>query len=604
MTASVLIGTKIPPVATGITPGVLGTDYHEYAQNIDFQTFNWQQSVILRGDACTFSVLRYIGEDDAADQLGFTYVPIPRKGNEVRVEINGKVEYGGVVLRTRLRRHGQGWEEYILDCRDYSYHLDRRTIRFLRLGQIAPADTEALRLRPRSTGEYIYETLRNIRDLSRRDRDPADYDQFYERFVQQAVIFQNPTGAATWTPETEATYDPLADWDKNVGSVTSGQNVPTVPAGDTAQGELPSAVIDRLTRNAGYFWYVDYDKRVVFVPDVESVVPVPLPRLGDYDPTSIILCESDVPEGPEEPVIWLSASKDFPGTGDGGNWFEYEEEDDIERVATRVWLDNVRVTVEPSITEDHTIIGGLFITLDRQIANQNSITGLTVSYGVDDDTTPTDLRAVGYSIDPLPRGEGSRGESPPSNTVWVDVSHAATPGGQRDLPVLFFSPDIPKLNVGSVITVTYNPYEDEVVYHDELEFQEEIAELTGGDGVHEYNYSRISGLELTNDQDRFARARQLLERLQQPLLSGSFVSYAQTWRPGQSFVRIDDNEREARPPTRMWVTNVNKTIEATHTQYREGQPKGMISGVFYRERMGVRVKSEIEFSSVKGGLNA
>ena len=146
-------------------------------------------------------------------------VAIPRAGHEAVLTVNGSTEFGGIVQRVRET--------------------------------------------PAGSSSFLYEV------------DCADYVRWFDRYLVQGVTY--PTNTTTGTAGS-IVKSIITDY-CNDGLISWGQSL--VEAGNVIQAqtfdfEPPSQCIDRIAKQIGYIWYVDYNKNVVFRSSLSTggVAPV------------------------------------------------------------------------------------------------------------------------------------------------------------------------------------------------------------------------------------------------------------------------------------------------------------------------------------------
>lgn len=134
-------------------------------------------------------------------------VAIPRAGHEAVLTVNGSTEFGGIVQRVRET--------------------------------------------PAGSSSFLYEV------------DCADYVRWFDRYLVQGVTYPTNTTSATAGSIIKSIITDYC----NKGLITWGQSL--IEAGNVIQAqtfdfEPPSQCIDRIAKQIGYIWYVDYNKNVVF----------------------------------------------------------------------------------------------------------------------------------------------------------------------------------------------------------------------------------------------------------------------------------------------------------------------------------------------------
>jgi hypothetical protein len=113
-----------------------------------------------------------------------------------------------------------------------------------------------------------------------------------------------------------------------------------------------------------------------------------------------------------------------------------------------------------------------------------------------------------------------------------------------------------------------------------------MARRTGGDGFHEFVYSRASELSVIQPEDLDEISKIILDRKATILMTGSFNTFVKGWQAGQSFrlywpeATIDDI---------MYVITVRKTVRSPADDYNLDPPDNII-------------ETEVIFSNIPRGV--
>ena len=203
-------------MSLSVTLTIGGTDVTAYAH---LETVRPTES--LRDRAGTMAGLRltipYSGTVPA--------VAVPRAGQEVVLEVAGTREFAGVVQRVRETPAGSRSYAYEVDCADYVRWLDRHLVQGVTLPAGAAGTTGAV-------GDVVTTLISSYANA----------------------------GAITW----------------DVSLVESGPVIPQV----VFDFEPVSGCLDRLAKQTGYRWWVDYDRRVVFAAIDAPAMAAPVPTVA------------------------------------------------------------------------------------------------------------------------------------------------------------------------------------------------------------------------------------------------------------------------------------------------------------------------------------
>lgn len=152
-------------------------------------------------------------------------VAVPRAGREVILTVSGTKEFAGVTQRVSESSAGSTSYAYTVDCADYTRWFDRYLVQGVKI--------------PDGDDETLTDTAGNI--------------------VRSIVTNTCNQGPITW-------------------GQSLIQDGPTIPQ-QTYDFESPSSAIDRIAKIAGFAWYLDYDRNVVFKPINGSTSPAPVSSL-------------------------------------------------------------------------------------------------------------------------------------------------------------------------------------------------------------------------------------------------------------------------------------------------------------------------------------
>lgn len=277
----------------------------------------------------------------------------------------------------------------------------------------------------------------------------------------------------------------------------------------------PSQAFDQISEAAGMSWWIDFDKRVN-LSEVESLLASHLP----------------VPPGRSRPALLVDT--------DTLSFYDMEIETDIVNVGTRSILKDtvVRSTDVQTDTVTWTTGSSSKIFLSRRPFSYLDVISVKKN-GV---SQPLVLEDIGVSAD----------AEPASGQVAVYVG----PRGGAASYVRFRTSD---LSSGDVIEVKYN-YDIAVDYHTtSLVGQADMKVKTGGDGIHEFVFTQISGLDVVSMVDLEEISEIILNRKSLPLITGRFTSMLKGWAARQAFDFIWNYETL---DIECFVTSVTKRVRA------------------------------------------
>ena len=274
---------------------------------------------------------------------------------------------------------------------------------------------------------------------------------------------------------------------------------------------LPSQALDVIAEASGMYWWIDPNKRINF--QALSVSQAPLQEVDREGGNARLLVETNTVD-----------------------YYNLIIGESIEGVGTKVVLRDTLIKSLASETEQfvwHTGEKRLF-GLERRpfsLAHVESVIrtrgSLSFTKVKEDIETVTAGRA-GVYIGPLTAGA----------TAYIRLHED-------------------DLNDGDIITVIYNyTISDD---HEALDAErvQPLADLTGGDGIHEFVFSQASELAVEDREtlDRISDA--ILDRKSTPIVRGQFRSLTKGWEAGQTFIL--SWPREAINEI-VYVINLQKTV--------------------------------------------
>ena len=274
---------------------------------------------------------------------------------------------------------------------------------------------------------------------------------------------------------------------------------------------LPSQALDVIAEASGMYWWIDPDKRLNF--QALSLSQAPL--------------QEDDREGANARLLVETNTVDYYNLTVG---------ESIEGVGTKSVLRDALIKSIATETEQfvwHTGEKRLF-GLERRPFSELDIISvirtrgpLTLTQVLEDLATPT-AGQVGIYVGP--RKAGAK--------AYIRLHED-------------------DLNNDDIITVIYNyTVSDD---HEALDAErvQPLADLTGGDGIHEFVFSQASELAVIDRETLDTISDTILERKSTPIVRGQFRSLTKGWEAGQTFIL--SWPKEAINET-VYVVNLQKTV--------------------------------------------
>ena len=316
---------------------------------------------------------------------------------------------------------------------------------------------------------------------------------------------------------------------------------------------LPAQVFSDLAENTGMIWWIDFDKRINF----RSTTEMPATFLPVVAEGRGIHVEEDVT-----------------------NYFDLTVEDSADGIGTKAIIKDA-IIQSTSQKLDNFEINSLQVTageaifyLTKKPANlfaiaevENLTQGTTYVPKLSEITRQED--DLSPSVDP---------DDPSKYQAYFFIGRQGNEGGAK---VRLISDSF---NNGDRIRVRYNYEtndEHENIDMDQVEVQ---AEATGGDGFHEFVFTKKSEIAVTDVTDLDIVADVLLSRKSKTLRRGSFKSMTKGWQAGQLFKLKWDRENIEED---VWVIIVNKTIRTP------ADDPTLLDNI---------IETEIRFSNIPRGL--
>ena len=295
------------------------------------------------------------------------------------------------------------------------------------------------------------------------------------------------------------------------------------------QRVAPSEAISTLAQRTGHVWWIDFDKRIVFRPST-SVWSDFLPIVNGNFALHIETNLSD--------------------------YYDLSLEESMEGIGTKAIIKDAIIR-SPNVTTDNAppdggvettginasqVSDGFRFRLKERPFSELDIISVIRNRGGVFTTLDQSLDGIAREVDDITPDDG--------NTCFIYVGKQGT----RNAYVRFI-PDT--LQAGDKFAVTYN-YE-KINEHEGLDVNRisDLALATGGDGVHEFVFSKGSEIAVTGIEGLDEIVEMLLDRKSKILKRGSFSSLTKGWKAGQMFNLVWDQESIDET---MWVISASKTI--------------------------------------------
>tara|TARA_B100000745_G_scaffold137941_1_gene90129 strand:- start:1895 stop:3358 length:1464 start_codon:yes stop_codon:yes gene_type:complete len=330
--------------------------------------------------------------------------------------------------------------------------------------------------------------------------------------LRQSAIADNPLGDYFYN----TFYNNV---DALVGNVYAIQIGPTIRR-QIFQRVAPADAISSLAQKTGHVWWIDFDKRINFRPST-SIWATFLPIVnGNHS---------------------LHVETDFI------NFYDLSVEESIDGIGTKAIIKNAIIRSNETKIE-------VFPACDAKAASE----GITYKL----ERRPFSELDVAYVY----RNRSSVVTEFDLNLddIARDATDFTTAGLNAFLYVgrqgvnnsyIRLCPD--EINVGDIFSTSYQ-YETNNE-HEALDVERiaEISAATGGDGVHEFVFSKGSEIAVQGIEALDEIVEVLLDRKSKILKRGSFTTLQKGWKAGQMFNLVWDREEIDET---MWVISVSKRI--------------------------------------------
>tara|TARA_B100000470_G_C19797592_1_gene395039 strand:+ start:6800 stop:8272 length:1473 start_codon:yes stop_codon:yes gene_type:complete len=290
---------------------------------------------------------------------------------------------------------------------------------------------------------------------------------------------------------------------------------------------LPSQVLGDLSENSGMIWWVDFDKRINFRTTTSMYATfLPVVTLSDGSGVNGIYVEENMTD-----------------------FYDLTVEDATDGIGTKAIIKDAVIQSSSSAIDNFKVsaeqaTNGASFHLDRRPFSELSIVSIV---------NTTQGYTATQKLEDVFRERSDTSASADGGTFFCFIYLGKQ--GSNDVAYVRFAPDA--LTDGDEIVISYKYYtndEHENIDVDQVEVQ---ALATGGDGFHEFVFSKRSEIAVADVTDLDIVADMLLSRKSKTLRRGSFTSLTKGWQAGQIFeIKWDrENIEEA-----VWVIVVNKTI--------------------------------------------
>jgi len=299
----------------------------------------------------------------------------------------------------------------------------------------------------------------------------------------------------------------------NVTNVDNGANL----AAFTFDKMIPSQALDIIAQSTGMQWWIDFDKNIYFKVLNASVAShlTALTLNIDTDQTS---------------------------------HYNFEESESIDGIASQLILRDMRLLSTSNQVDEFLGSEGK----SHNSGKDNKIFFLS--------RTPFTF----LNVSSVTKDTGGGDVAQTLNFEDIDGSPPGGEGGSTDVYIYVkdegsyvrFS-DSNTVGDTDTIKITYKYTVTDDLEDPDFAAVDQLAERTGGDGIHQFLYSQTSGMKFTNLDDAEHVLQLLRERKSKILRRGSFSSWVKGWQAGQKFTRNWSTELGIEE---MFVISVTKIV--------------------------------------------
>lgn len=276
---------------------------------------------------------------------------------------------------------------------------------------------------------------------------------------------------------------------------------------------LPSQAFDVIAESSGMKWYVNYNKQIVLVEVENDLAPLPNDAFGD----ALLDVDTDVT-----------------------NFWDLEEEESIEGIGTKPIIQDALIKSTNTQADRFIWRNENENKFELHLRPFSDLDVVTVNHSVIGNLT---IRLEHIYLQP--ETDPATGEC----ALYVGPRHAGGKAYVRLRPG--------DRTANDTIIVTYNyAYSDD---HENIDPEgvAEMADRTGGDGFHEFVFSRGSEIAAANLEDLDEISEIILGRKRKVTRPGRFFSLTKGWDAGEVFRRVWAKESL---DDKMWVITVRKTV--------------------------------------------
>lgn len=304
---------------------------------------------------------------------------------------------------------------------------------------------------------------------------------------------------------------------------------------------LPSQALDIIAEGSGMMWWIDFNKRINF-KNLNALQPIFLP---DIDPTG----------GESDKVLIIDSDID--------NFFDLSREETIEGTGTKSIIQGAIIRSTAQRTDTHDRIAGdpPIVPLSLRPFSVGDVITVKINAGA---SLTQLLEHINIeATDAVPSGSYSLFVGSPDKSAYVRLN--GTDYGTGDTAEIIYNYSTTDDAEGTDPTAVL-----------------ELAERTGGDGIHEFLFSQASEISVVSRSDLDRITEMILNRKAIVLVRGSFSSWTKGWEAGQTFFLKWDKEGIEE---RVYIINVQKTVLTP-----ANAPTDNI------------IQSEIQFSNIPRGM--
>ena len=279
---------------------------------------------------------------------------------------------------------------------------------------------------------------------------------------------------------------------------------------------LPSQAFDIIAEGSGMMWWIDFNKRInlrnlnalqpAFLPDVEP---------GAEQSDKVLLVDSDLT-----------------------NYFEISHEETIIGTGTKSIIQGARIRSTAQQTDTHDRLAGdlPIVPLSLRPFSVGDVISVKINSGAS--LTQLIEHVAIEATDAVPSGSYALFLGSPDKSAYVRLN--GTDYGTGDAAEIIYNYSTTDDAEGTDPTAVV-----------------EIADRTGGDGVHEFLFSQASEISVVTRADLDRITEMILARKAIVLVRGSFSSWTKGWEAGQTFILRWDKEGIEE---RVYVINVQKAV--------------------------------------------